>query len=505
MKQETKILSLLIIIAFVVRILVLWISRPEFVGWFNHTYYYYVKTKGLFQDGQLPFADMPLLFYLYAMTSKFLTWFGIELNNAIVISVRVWMSLIPSLLPVPIYLTLNDIIEKKPMPKWLWVLLFASAFYPLSILHMPEFLQKNMLGILLFAFFIWQSKLLFNKFNIKHLAILCFLFVSITLTHFGTSAITLLYLASITIVVFLHRSNKTKLKLILGLVLGLSITLVTFYFLDIQRFNRIGYYIDRIFDSSSLGLLFSAGDPDKFTTIFMLIIPLILVAFLYKWYKSARDRLSEENRLFWLVCIVFSYSLILPIYEPLLMARFVNYLGLPVIFILAFMIVHYIRKIWLKRLVLGLVITGVLIVGFGDIISSFWHNRNKEIIYEDIMEMDKSLNFTANDLIITRNGVEHISNWFLNTKSSLITSFNVGDFSKYDRVFILNPTEGSMRLPSSMNESAQWYNYMLSNIQVPSNAKEMYISEHIELYRIETQPKEWSFDEQGNWRKYQNE
>jgi hypothetical protein len=189
----------------------------------------------------------------------------------------------------------------------------------------------------------------------------------------------------------------------------------------------------------------------------------------------------------------------------MLMARFVNYVGLPIIFILAFMVSHYIKKTWLKRLALSFVIAGISIVGFGDIISSFWHNRNKERIYEDIMKMDNTINFTTNDLIITRNGVEHISNWFLNTKSSLITSFNVADLNKYDRVFLLNPTEGAMRLPSNTNKSTQWYNYMLSNIQVPSNAKKMYISEHIELYIIESRPEEWSFDEQGNWINYGNE
>jgi len=505
MRQEIRILSLLILFAVIIRSLVLWISRPEFVGWFNHTYYYYVETKGLLQNGYLPFADMPLLFYLYAATSKLLTWFGMEQNDAVIISTRFWMSLIPSLLPIPVYLTLKSIFKKSQLPNWIWILLFATAFYPLSILHMPEFLQKNLLGILLLAFFIWQSKSLFIRFNAKTLILLCLLFVLIILTHFGTTAVTLLYLASFTVVFFIHRSNKTKLKLFLGLLLGLGITLVAFYLLDIERFNRIGYYIDRVFDSSSLGLLFSASDPDKFTTIFMLILPLILVMLLYKWYKTARRSLSNEDNLFWLVLIIFSYSLILPIYEPLLMARFVNYIGLPFIFILTYLLAYYIKKAWLKRFVLGLIIIGILTVGFGDIISSFWHNRNKNLIYEDIVKMDNTVNFSADDLIITRNGVEHISNWFLNTKSSLITSFNEGDLNKYDRVFILNPTEGSMRLPSIQNESAQWYNYMLSNIQVPSNAKEIYISEHIELYRIESPPKEWSYDEQGNWRNYQNE
>jgi len=502
MNQENRILSILIFVAVVTRVLVLWIGRPEFVGWFNHTYYYYVETKGILQNGQLPFADMPLLFYLYAATSKLLIWFGLELKSAIVVSSRFWMSLIPALLTIPIFLTIKDIFKDKPMPKWVWVFLFASAFYPLSLLHMPEFLQKYTLGILLLSFFIWQSKLALRKLNTKRLLILFVLFVLIVFTHFGTAAVTVLYLISVLLGIFIAKSKKINLKLFIGLFSGLGVALVLVYFLDIQRFKRIGYYIDRVFDSSSLGFLFSPNDPDKFSTILVIILPLVIVGLLLKWYTSVRVQLSDENRLFWLINIVFSYLLVLPIYEPLLMARFASYLGLPIIFILVFLLKHKVKKTWLKHLILGAVALGTLTIAFGDIVSSFWHNRNKEVIYEDLMRMNEGVNFTESDLVITRNGAEHISNWFLNTKSCLITSFNATDLNNYNRVFILNPTEGSMRLSPNTHEAAQWYNYMLSNIQIPSNANEIYISEHIELYSIESKPEEWIFGNDGYWKGY---
>ncbi len=482
--------------------MVLWIYRPEFVGWFNHTYYYYVETKGILENGHLPFADMPLLFYLYVATSKLLGWFGMELNSAIVISSRFWMSLIPSLIPIPVFLTIKDIFKGKPIPKWVWVFLFACAFYPLSILHMPEFLQKNTLGLLLFSFFIWQSKLALYRPNPGRIIIHSILYISIVLTHYGTAAATLLYAISILLALFIYKSKKINYKLLLGLISGLAVTIVLFYFIDIQRFNRIGYYINRICDSSSLGLLFSTNDPDKFTTIFIIILPLAIVALLFKLNNSAKIQLSDDNKLFWLSSIIFCYLLVLPIYEPLLMARFATYIGLPFVFILIYMIRYNMKYSWLKNLILGMIVIGTLTMAFGDIISSFWHNKNKEVIYEDLIKMNDVINFTENDLIITRNGAEHISNWFLNTKSSLITSFNIADLNKYNRVFILNPTEGSMRLPSSNNVDAQWYNYMLSNIQIPSNAYLVYTSLHIELYSIESKPEEWMFGENGDWTGY---
>ncbi|MEO1263875.1 MAG: hypothetical protein AAFZ15_34030, partial [Bacteroidota bacterium] len=422
MSNNVRIILPLVLIAFLVRVFVIWIGRPEFVGWFNHTYYYYVETRGLLQNGQLPFPDMPLLFFIYAGTAKVLMLFGMEIQNAVVVSTRFWMSLIPALIPIPVYLIIKDIFKEKTLPKWTWVLLFFSAFYPLSILHMPEFLQKNTLGLLLFSFFIWQSKLALNKLNPKRLLTLSAIFLLIVFTHFGTTAATLLFVVSILLAFFIGKPKKINLKLLLGLILGLGVTLVLFYFIDIQRFNRIGYYVNRIYDSSSLGLLFSPDDPDKFTTLFMLVIPLVAVVILFKWYKLVRDQLSDNDNMFWLSNIIFCYLLILPIYEPLLMARFANYLGLPVVFIVIYLMRYNVKKTWLKNLILGAVVIGTLTIAFGDIVSSFWHNRNKEAIYEDLMKMNDAINFNENDLIITRNGAEHISNWFLNAKSCLVTS-----------------------------------------------------------------------------------
>jgi len=62
-KNPLLILFIIVLAAFGCRVALIWIGRPEFVGWFNHTYYYYVQTKGLLIKGQLPFPDMPLLFY----------------------------------------------------------------------------------------------------------------------------------------------------------------------------------------------------------------------------------------------------------------------------------------------------------------------------------------------------------------------------------------------------------------------------------------------------------
>ena len=52
--RELKRLLLIVLAAVIVRVFTLWIGKPEFTGWLNHTYYYFVQVRGLLADGTLP-------------------------------------------------------------------------------------------------------------------------------------------------------------------------------------------------------------------------------------------------------------------------------------------------------------------------------------------------------------------------------------------------------------------------------------------------------------------
>ncbi len=498
MNRNTSLLFLLVLTAFITRVFVIWIGRPEFVGWFNHTYYYYVETEGLLSHGKLPFPDMPLLFYIYAFTAKIFTYLGADMHHAIVNSTRFWMSLIPSILPIAVYFTFKGIYRSEAFPKWIWGLIFISAFYPLSLLYMPEFLQKNVLGILLLALLIQQSRNALEGLHAKRIILLVLTFLLIVLTHYGTTAAALLYASAFLFAYGWHKRSPSKAKLSLALFAGISFALGSIYLFDYQRFERIIFYINRMADTSSLGLIFSS-DGDKLSAILMALIPLAAVLLLYQLYKKAKPALSYENSVFWLCNIIFCYLLMLPVYDPLLFARFANYLILPLLFVVAFVIQYSLKKAWMKKAVLGFALLGTLTIAAGDISSRMLRNKNKGQIYQDIVKMKEANGLSPNDLIIARNGAEHISNWFLQTKSCVITSFNLNDFEKYDRIFILNPTEGSMALPANTSEAIEKYSYMLSNIREPQGAQLVYESPHIRLLELESAPGEWSFDEQGKW------
>ena len=504
--KEHKKVFLIVSTAIAIRVFFLLLQRPEFVCWFNHTYYYYVEVKGLLEQGNLPFKDMPLLFYLYAFTAKFLGLIGFDTDNAIVYSTRLLMSIIPSLLPIPTYAIIKNISKYLPIQKSQWVFIISSGFLPLSIIHMPEFLQKNALGILLLITLVYYSQKLIREYKTRDVLISAALILAIILTHFGTTGAMVLYGASLLLASF-FTNKDVKQFLIYGSVLILTLigSLLAFYLFDIQRFERIFIYLFHSIEHSFLGVLFSANSAtsERFNALSGIVLPGIVIAFFILIFRKYQSSLSKENRLFWLTNIIFCYLLVLPVWEMLLMARFVLFLSIPLLIIFAFQNEYVIKRVWIKYSVLSIIFSGILLMAFGEILSTKFHGRDNDEIYADLMALKRDQIFQKNDLVITKNGAEHICIWFLNVKSGVITSLNRSDFDKYDNIYVLNPIEGELNFQGIENKKAtnetDKYIFMLRNIPKPENAVTIYESEYIEFFRLDASPLKWSYDSAGNW------
>ena len=506
MKKHYYLLAFIVLLAFIIRMLFVWIDRPEFVGWFNHTYYYYIQTKGLIENGKLPFNDMPFLFYLYAITSKALMSFGVEASDAVVTSSRFWMTLVPSLLPIPVYRTLRKVSPDQEIPDWSWLLITMTAFYPLSLSYLPEFLQKNALGLLLLAIFIDQSINISVKANLKSLTIFSGVFLLITFTHYGTAGASILYCTALATSIILYKNKKTGIKVLIGGLIGLAVSLYFINLFDTQRFDRVIFYINRTFDTSPLGItLHSSSDIyDRITGISLTIIPIGLIYVLYLLFIKNKSTLPPLVRVFWIGNLFFTYLLVLPIYDQLLLGRFSLYLPLPLFFILFLILQYSSPGVLARRIVLVLSVIFVTLMSLGEFMSLKFHNRNAEEAFADLTRLRAEIKLTDADLIIGRNGVEHISNWFLGTKSCVITAFNRNDFNKYSRVFILNPTESGMIIREKIDKELDRYNLMLSNVPIPKTGKEVFSTPQLKLIQIAEPPAEWIFDNVGTWKRYKD-
>ena len=497
-------LIIVVFIAFLVRSSFIWFDRPQFVGWFNHTYYYYVQTKGLMEHGVLPFPDMPLLFYLYALSGHLLKGVGFDVAIAIVHASRFWMCLTLAMLPIPVFAILRRISPGKILPSWGWIFVITTAFYPLTIQYIPEFLQKNALGLFLLATFIYQSLKSTDKTSFKSLIVPGYIFLLIILTHFGSAGAAFLYAAAWIFSTSLNRGFQLNWKLVFILSSIVVAPLATLYFLDGQRFERLEIYASRIFDTSPIGSLLHADAwMGKTLSTLMIIVPAAIFIFFYRLYLKAKATTPDNVRAIWLSNLVFAYLLVLPIYDQLLLGRFSLFLPLPLTIVIYLSLNYLVSRKWIRISVLAFCLGGVALMAFGEIMSLKFHNPNKEAVYADLLKLKSAVPMTDRDLIIARNGVEHISNWFLGTKSCVITSFNVSDFRKYERIFILNPVEAGLVNRGSPDDNTDRYNYMLENVREPLSAEIIYDSEHMKLLQLPSLPGEWKIDSEGNWKAYQ--
>ena len=510
MRKDHYYLSIIVLVALLVRIGFLCWGRPVFVGWFNHTYYYYVEVKGLLLQGAMPYADMPLLFYLYAATAELLSWFGLSTELAIVVASRAWMCLIPALMPIPIYWLFRRITAKgPPLASNLWVLVAASAFLPLSLLHLPEFSQKNVLGLLLLTFWVGSVQQNLRHSSRRRQLELGLLLLAIVLTHFGTTAATLLYAVAVAAALFLTRKQGLPIARLLLSGLGATLlVLLLIWWIDAARFERIFFYLGQSLNSSFLGQIFAVGSTvaDRLMALVGLFLPLTIGWLLFRDYRRRKAKLPSWSSTFYLSQIIWCYLLVLPIYDQLLLARLLQFAYLPALLIMAYWLVDGNVRNWMKKTMMLVISLGCLALAFGEFMGRMLQNPNAAAIHADLQQLQREVELGPDDLIVTKNGAEHICNWFLGTKAGTITALQLDDFDRYERIFVLNPIEGSLNYRDlagrrATNE-ADRYLFMLRNIPPPATAIAVYQSDYMQFFVLPQVPPEWEFNASGDWISY---
>ena len=180
-------------------------------------------------------------------------------------------------------------------------------------MHLPEYAQKNMVGILLMIVLFYFTKATLHKANLKNGIALIFVTVLMLTTHFGSTIALILYGLAILIASVMLQQSKKKLlsKLSAGLLLSTALFGVIRFF-DVQRADRILYYLNHSFANSFVGTLIARDTQSmqKWMALAGILIPLALFIFLLKGYLNKRHTIPSPDQLFWLSHILFCYLLI---------------------------------------------------------------------------------------------------------------------------------------------------------------------------------------------------
>ena len=499
-------LSAIVGAGFAFRAAAIWLTRPEFVGWFNHVYYYWVQTRGVLEEGALPFADLPLLFYWYAGLATVLDAMGLDSGPAIVHATRFTMSLVPALIAVPVYLVVRRINAPAPLSPSHWALVAISAFLPLTIAHMPELLQKNALGMLLFAALMSATYALLQGFSPTRFATVTALFVLIALTHLGTLAVALLFVFAAGLAVLHERadSRQTGLAVVIAIA-AVALGLAAIYMFDAAAFERVFRYARTSLPNSLLGALFAHESASgKLQFLAGIVLPLAVIALLLRAWRRLGARLDSASLTFWLANLLLAYLLVLPVLDLDIVPRLVLFMPLPALAVLTFHLRHG-RPSKLRLAAVGLAAAGSFLMVFGETMNLLRLYPDKNEVHVELRDARQRLALSQKDFVLTQYGVNPICNWFLGTPSGLVTAFNRDDLSRYDRVFVLNLP--GAREPEALPgqdgaiyaSESERYMAVRQNIPVPGDWQPVGGYERLELYEVEALPSLWTFDEAGDW------
>ncbi len=504
---DSRKLLLIVLAGITVRIFTLWVGRPEFTGWLNHTYYYFVQVRGLLEHGALPYNDMPLLFYVYALLARILVGLGVEPNAGVVASTRLVMCVAPALIPLPVCGIIRSMNRGRELRPNQWVLIALSAFLPLSLSHQPEFLQKNVLGLLLLSCLLFHTQRLMGRFNRRDSLLAALFALLIASSHFGTFGAMVLWGLSVFLAFsIIDRDPKKILSAGCALAVAATTAIGLIHLFDPHRFERIFVYLRSSIGNSLVAELVKdgGGDGEAVASLAAILAAYVLLCLLQRLYS--RRLPNAGARAFGLANVLFCGLLLLPVVDRQLMGRLALFTPIPLLIVLAHVEAYGLQRPRLKTAAVAVAAAALLLLALGELISSRIHNANHEAIFADIQKLQASRWFGPNDLVLARTGAEHVSNWFFRVKAGVITSLNLRDFADFDRIYVLNPIEGSQSLDGletgTISNEDDRYRFMRSNILLTEPREPLFVSDNIELFRLEGPPRGWVFDERGNWTGY---
>lgn len=489
-----------------VRALAIWIFRPEFTGWFNHTAYYFVQVRGIIENGAMPFSDLPFLFWMYAAAAQSIALFGVTIETAVVSSTRLGMVLLPALTAIPAYFLIRSVSNGAPFSFSRRLLVAASAFLPLNLVHMPELLQKNVLGVFLLGWLMYAFRLSIERITIRRVAALLFLTVLISISHFGTLAAAVLFAGSIAIAMLLVEGGSRK-SVAAVLAAGGSAVLspVILWVAVPERFGRLIEYTYQSLSNSLAGRLVLEGTLlDKSLYLAGIVIPALVLVFLIRSYRRATAKLDKGEAVFLTANAVFAYMLAAPFIDTALIPRLLLFLPLPAI-VLAAGLLEYGKQKRLSVLPTAAIIAASAIMMSGEIVGVMMTNGSDRETEAELKLLARKGILAPDDLIVTTYGINPVCNWFLGTKASDITSFDKTIFAEHRKVFVLKTDsvpEDWSDVDSDgdgMLDDAERYSASRRSIRLSHEAISVYKGGSFELFEIRSLPDNWKFDPQGNW------
>ena len=495
LRRDISILAISIAVAFISRFFVLFVGRPTFVGWFNHSPYYWVQSRSIIENGSLAYGDMPLLFAFYAALAKGIRLFGVPLDPAIISASRLVMAVAPALVPIAIYILAKKVAGDKPLSWPTKCLVFASGFLPLTFANMPENLQKNMVGLLLLAFLLLALFQWLRAGKIRQLLLLFLLLVTICAVHLGSAFASLLLVAALILDSLLSRSSLNQIIRIFLLTTAVAMVVAFgIYVFDPAAAERVMALAAGLLPREPGEILFA---------LLAVAIWLVLMMVLWRWLSRRTTADDDATATLARVISLWLILLLMPLWPGDIGVRLILFIPLEAVVLLVLFLSMF-RKGRFFRYAAAAVTLVFCSMSMAEAVALSMAYPGKTQTARQLAAAADKYGLSRGDLVITPYGVNPIANWFLGTKASLITAVQRNVTMHYDRVFVLNTLErrepgleaGECRLVQS-EDDRYWstrHDIPMGEGALPDPDYNMFA-----FYLVERLPEQWVFDGEGNW------
>lgn len=389
--------------------------------------YYPLMIRGIIEKKQLLFQDLPMLFWLEALFTRILSFFIGTSDSTILLATKLFDSLIPAFILVPIYFHSRR--QKVPKESALLLASFVVLFFPFSYLLSGD-LHKNALALAILAFFFSGLEAYRKSGNIKTGIACLLLLIFIGLTHFGTFLI-----AGMAIPLLLgdHVTGKNlSLKKMAGKTLPIIVLLggiLLLIFLIPDRMNRLSDLIRqplRIFEQALWSYILTG---QKVLTPFLMTF--ILSLHLLSFFVLIHSFFTKKG-IYW-AGMAFILSSPLIGFEWII--RLAMMAHVPLIF--------SITAQWEYGNKYSKLILQLLLVIFlsASVYLAFMGKKSTAIAAEEIQEfaiLQSSGILEENTLLVTRHGLEWWTAWYLRKPIAQEQAVTEKDFDIYDKILIVN-------------------------------------------------------------------
>jgi hypothetical protein len=419
--------------------------------------YYPLQVRCLLENGQLGFADMPLLFYLNAFLVKIISVTGTTVSDQLIITIlKLTDSLLFPLIVVPFYRLLRHTAEGIILIFSTAILLLVSmSFQPLILM---ADLQKNALAVVFAAFYLYYGYRYYEKRAGSDLfSATCFLLAT-ALCHYGTLMFSLVVTIAVLIASYKLRA-VVPLLILTGSLLGLAAIF------DMARVIRLTGLMGELFARPAL--LSGHLQP---TDILSVTIAIVICILAFIIVRNHRTSFSKTERI-----VVLSSAICLGVFSfPMLDMEFFRRLSLFAFVLEAIILLFVVRN--LNRRQIAIISIALLIYTTVSVAAMLVKSKPASIrkaAYNDLANLGQTV---AGDqsIIIARHGLEWWTAFRLGVKVAQAKAIDDTLWKNNVHVFVLHQTDG-FGIPPEMSPFREPH--------LPPAAEKVYESAYFRLYR----------------------